>query len=92
MPTWSSRLDTMTSQFDNLCHAGVIYQQVEDRVIHGRHVTLEGKPKLNFGSCSYLGLEMEPHLKAGAIDALERYGTQFSSSRAYLELSPLRRT
>jgi 7-keto-8-aminopelargonate synthetase-like enzyme len=41
---------------------------------------------LNFGCCSYLGLEQRVELKQGAIDATERYGTQFSCSRAYLEL------
>lgn len=39
---------------------------------------------MNFGSCSYLGLEVDERLKAGACDAIQRYGTQFSSSRAYV--------
>ena len=39
---------------------------------------------INFGSCSYLGLELDDRLKQGAHDAIERYGTQFSTSRAYI--------
>src|SRR3712207_7635534 len=38
----------------------------------------------SFGSCSYLGLEVHPALRAGVVDAVERFGTQFSSSRAYV--------
>ena len=40
-----------------------------------------------FGSCGYLGLEHDQRLKAGAINAIEKYGTQFSSSRAYVSSS-----
>src|SRR5205823_10666400 len=36
------------------------------------------------GSCSYLGLEMDRRLRQAVCDAVMRYGTQFSSSRAYL--------
>ena len=39
---------------------------------------------MNFSSCSYLGLELDPRLNAAARDAVDRYGTQFSSSRSYL--------
>ena len=39
---------------------------------------------MSFGSCSYLGLELDPRLKQATIDAVLRYGTQFSSSRGYL--------
>lgn len=50
----------------------------------GRHVSVGGRAMLNFGSCSYLGLETHPALKAGVEDAVRRFGTQFSSSRAYI--------
>ena len=39
---------------------------------------------VNFGSCSYLGLEKHDILKNAVIDAASKYGTQFSSSRTYL--------
>lgn len=41
---------------------------------------------LNFGSCSYLGLEFNPKMKANSIKMIEQFGTQFSSSRAYLSI------
>src|SRR5262245_45744049 len=61
-------------------------QSVDDAPYGGRHVEISGRRLLNFGSCSYLGLEQRPELKEGAIRAVERFGTQFSYSRAYLEL------
>lgn len=65
---------------------GIAHQATEDESLNGRHVTLGGRELLNFGSCSYLGLEHHPALKSGAIEATGRYGTQFSSSRAYVSL------
>jgi 7-keto-8-aminopelargonate synthetase-like enzyme len=70
---------------------GLLHNDVEDAVLDGRHVTVLGRRLVNFGSCSYLGLETDPRLKAAVRDAVDRYGTQFSSSRAYAS-SPLYRT
>jgi 7-keto-8-aminopelargonate synthetase-like enzyme len=66
--------------------AGVIMQSVDDVPFDGRHATIRGNTLLNFGSCSYLGLEQRAELKRGAIEATEKFGTQFSYSRGYLEL------
>lgn len=66
--------------------AGVIMQTVDDVEYRGRYVQIGGEQLRNFGSCSYLGLEQRPELKRGAIAATERFGTQFSYSRAYLQL------
>jgi 7-keto-8-aminopelargonate synthetase-like enzyme len=63
---------------------GVLQLRAEDEQLDGRTILINGEPKLHFASCSYLGLELDPRLKEGAIDALSRYGTQFSSSRAFL--------
>jgi 7-keto-8-aminopelargonate synthetase-like enzyme len=51
----------------------------------GRHVDVEGEVVKNFGSCSYLGLELRPELQDGAVTALRRYGTQFPFARPLLE-------
>ena len=47
-----------------------------------------GRPVLNFGSCGYLGLEFDPRLQAGVSEAVRRYGTQFASSRIYMQAPP----
>src|SRR5262245_10175395 len=66
--------------------AGLIMPSTDDVPYVGRKVQIDGCTLLNFGSCSYLGLEQRAELKRGAISAIEQYGTQFSYSRAYLEL------
>jgi 7-keto-8-aminopelargonate synthetase-like enzyme len=63
---------------------GIVHNNTEDYELDGRHIKISGKDLLYFGSCGYLGLEFDARLKAGAIDAINRYGTQFSSSRAYV--------
>src|SRR5262245_52769149 len=63
---------------------GLVHLIAEDARFDGRIVTLGGRGLINYGSCSYLGLEMDVRLKAAACDAVMRYGTQFSSSRAYV--------
>src|SRR4051794_9392468 len=63
---------------------GLLHIDIDDHALDGRTVLLNGKPHINFGSCSYLGLELDPRMKDAVIDAVRRYGTQFSSSRAYL--------
>ena len=53
----------------------------------GHHVDLAGESLLNFGSCSYLGLEVRPELKQGVIDAVVRYGTQFPFAQPFINCS-----
>ncbi|MFT3707444.1 MAG: aminotransferase class I/II-fold pyridoxal phosphate-dependent enzyme [Archangium sp.] len=65
-----------------------LHQYVEDTPLDGRHLKLAGREMLSFGSCSYLGLEMDPRLKEGVRRAVDRWGTQFSASRAYLSAPP----
>ncbi|HEY4394081.1 MAG TPA: aminotransferase class I/II-fold pyridoxal phosphate-dependent enzyme [Polyangia bacterium] len=60
----------------------------EDDQLGGRHITLHGRRHVNFGSCSYLGLETDLRLKTAACDAVARYGVQFASSRAYVSCPP----
>jgi len=62
---------------------GIVHTETENEALDGRHVTINGQKLLFFGSCGYLGLEYDERLKAGAIEAVTCYGTQFSSSRAY---------
>ncbi len=63
---------------------GLVHQYVDDEVLNGRTISIDGKRLLHFGSCSYLGLEMDERMKAGGIEAIRKYGTKFSSSRSYL--------
>jgi 7-keto-8-aminopelargonate synthetase-like enzyme len=63
---------------------GLFFQHASDSGLSGRRVTVRAQELLSFASCSYLGLERHPALVRGVHDAVERFGTQFSSSRGYL--------
>jgi 7-keto-8-aminopelargonate synthetase-like enzyme len=76
-------IDTIDECLTNGVKNGIFQVSLEDNVLNGRTVTIEDHKVVNFGSCSYLGLEVDERLKQGAIDATLRYGTQYSSSRLF---------
>ncbi len=76
-------INTIDECLTNGVKNGIFQISVEDESLNGRQITIHGNSVVNFGSCSYLGLEMDDRLKQGAIEATYRYGTQYSSSRAY---------
>lgn len=83
--------DRLLRRFHGLATAardrGLSRRVLEDRdFTDPAHVTLDGERLLNFTSCGYLGLNTDERLKAGAIDAIQRYGTSYSSSPAYSAL------
>ncbi len=77
-------LDFVDGIMSQVVEMGIAQRTTEDGAYDGRVVHIDGRAARNFGSCSYLGLQHHPALTEGAIDAIRRYGTQFSSSRAYL--------
>ena len=64
----------------------ILHLYTEDQAFTGNFIQLKGKPVVNFGSCSYLGLEFDSRLKDAAKQAIDRFGTQFSESRAYVSI------
>lgn len=83
-------LDTVDSVLSVSKKKGIIHLHAEDQQLTGKSLTLNGQQVLHFGTCGYLGLEHDPAVKRGAIDAIERYGTQFPMSRTYIS-NPLYR-
>lgn len=67
---------------------GLLHLNSEDQSYNGRTIQIKGNEYINFGSCSYLGLELDKRLKASAIDAIEKFGIQYSSSRAFVSATP----
>src|SRR5688500_1243003 len=65
---------------------GILHLSNEDEYFNGNLIELKGNKVVNFGSCSYLGLEFDQRLKDAAKQAIDKYGTQFSESRAYVSL------
>ena len=58
----------------------------EDSQLNGRTLSLNRREMINFGSCSYLGLEHHPAIREGIVDAARTFGSQFSSSRTYASI------
>lgn len=56
---------------------------IEDHEFHGDSIVLGGRKLGNFGLCSYLSLGDDPRLKKAAKDAIDRFGTSYSSSPYY---------
>src|SRR3954466_2137052 len=83
MATAEELLDAVDELVSDGVRRGLLHNIVEDQVLDGRCVTTDGRALVNFGSCSYLGLETHPRLRAAVHEAVDRYGTQFSSSRVY---------
>lgn len=65
---------------------GILHLYTEDERLLPTRIQLNGKPVINFGSCSYLGLEFDERMRAAAKEAIDQYGTQFSESRAYVSV------
>jgi 7-keto-8-aminopelargonate synthetase-like enzyme len=66
---------------------GVIHLNTTNQKLYGNKLLLDkngNKEVINFGSCSYLGLEFDERIRQASKDAIDNYGTQFSSSRAYI--------
>ncbi len=55
--------------------------------INCNSISLKGREVVNFGSCSYLGLEFDSRIKSAGKEAIDNFGTQFSESRAYVSIS-----
>lgn len=80
----SDRVNFVTNTARALTSRGIFHLNAENEHCDGRQLTINGKSLVTFGSCSYLGLETDVRLKTAACEAVLRYGTQFSSSRAYV--------
>jgi 7-keto-8-aminopelargonate synthetase-like enzyme len=92
MSKHNSFLDTVDEVFKGAMQNGVWQLSSDTNYIEkldkidGRLMKLKtyDQPLINFGNCSYLGLETDKRLQDGAIAAILKHGTQVSSSRAYL--------
>jgi 7-keto-8-aminopelargonate synthetase-like enzyme len=83
-PSRAERNQLVSETAQLLSARGLIHLNAEGTSSNGREVRIRGRDLVNFGSCSYLGLEVDERLKQGACDAIQNYGVQFSSSRAYV--------
>ena len=80
-------LDTIDEVTQISSNLGIAQLQIEDEELSGRTIRVKGRDVVNFGSCSYLNLEKHPAIIQGVVDAVTKYGSQFSSSRAYASVT-----
>ena len=63
----------------------ILHLNTKDKKLYGNILSVDlNKQTVNFGSCSYLGLEFNEELRRASAEAIHNYGTQFSMSRAYM--------
>lgn len=84
----TSRIAIINSNVKLAKSHGLLQRSVDEILGNGRTVVVDGNEMVNFGSCSYLGLETDPRLRDAAHAVIDNYGVHFSSSRSYLSLSP----
>lgn len=77
-------LDTVDAVFTNAKEEGVLHLQAEGSTFSGRKIGVKGKELYHFGTTGYLGLEQDDRLKQAAMDAIQKYGTQFPLSKSYI--------
>jgi 7-keto-8-aminopelargonate synthetase-like enzyme len=77
-------LDTVDEVISDAKKMGVLHLYTEDEELTGRRVKIKGKDLYHFGTTGYLGLEQDKRLKAAAVDAIWKYGTQFPLSKTYI--------
>ncbi len=65
---------------------GYNFQYLDDVPFNGRTINLHGRDLLHFANCSYMGLETHPSLIEASVEAVRKFGTQTSNSRAMVSL------
>lgn len=81
-----------TSAYDVIDHVvtsgknkKIMHLASEEEVFDGEFLKINNQELINFGTCGYLGLEKHPHILAKSHELLDRYGSHFSISRAFVK-------
>lgn len=83
-----SIFDTIYEICSHAEELGVAYQFAQNQIITGKELLINERKALNFSSCSYLGLETDKRIKTSVSEYVNRYGSQFSMTRAFLSVTP----
>lgn len=79
-------LEITKSRIDAGVAMGIGRLRTQDEYLEGAIMTVDGQQVVDFGSCSYLGLNRDKRLAEAAARAISRYGTSHSSSITYTAL------
>lgn len=82
--TYSSMINTVNEISIKGKNLGIVRQYADEIKNNGRIISINNKDYLHFGSCGYLGLELDKRIINAAKIALDRFGIQFVSSRTYI--------
>lgn len=77
-------LDTVNEVITDAANQGILHLYAEGEDLTGRTIGVGGNTLYHFGTTGYLGLEQDPRLKAAAVGAIQKYGTQFPLSKSYI--------
>lgn len=80
----NNSLDTIDALFTEAKNKGIMHLVSDVLETQDYKLCINGTKMLNFGSCGYMGLESDQRLKDGAIDFIQKYGTQYGISRGFL--------
>jgi 7-keto-8-aminopelargonate synthetase-like enzyme len=82
-----SNAEMVKNAIQNAAIEGCLRNIANDSTIYGGdQVTIKNNKVVNFGSCSYLGIELDQRIKDGMQKMVEQYGSMLSSSPIYLRL------
>ena len=79
-------VETVFEVATDAVNKGIAHLYTEDKQLSGNRIHLKGKEVVNFGSCSYLGLEFDERMISASQEAVQKFGTTFSESRAYVSI------
>lgn len=65
---------------------GLLQKSTSNESLSSSTICIDGQSLVNFGSCSYMGLEFDDRIKEAVKTTVEKFGTQFSTSRTYLSI------
>jgi 7-keto-8-aminopelargonate synthetase-like enzyme len=81
-------LNTIGDLIRDAKNKGIVHLIAGNNHFTGRTISIENRDMINFGTCGYLGLEMDQRLKDGVNEYTGHFGTQFSVSRTYVTSGP----
>ncbi|TRX02385.1 aminotransferase class I/II-fold pyridoxal phosphate-dependent enzyme [Flavobacterium gawalongense] len=63
----------------------IMHLSSQEEEFNGEFLKINNEELINFGTCGYLGLEKHPDILAKSHELLDRYGSHFSISRAFVK-------
>lgn len=81
----ASAYDVVDHVFTAAKKKKIMHLSSQEEEFNGEFLKIDNEELINFGTCGYLGLEKHPHILAKSHELLDRYGSHFSISRAYVK-------